>query len=841
MKKEFDVHGMTCSSCALNVEKSVRRLEGIRDVNVSLLTNSMVVDTDTVSDDAIERAVHGAGYEAVSKIREKRIKTNVKEVETSDESHMRFRLVVSFVFLIPLMYFAMGEMIGLPIPNVFKGAENAVLYAFTQFLLSLPILIVNRKYYIGGFRGLWKRMPNMDSLVAIGSSAAFAYGIYVIYRMAYATGHGDLALVQHYMHSLYFESSATILALITLGKYLEERSKKKTTEAIRGLMDLAPKTAIRVRDGKESIVPLEEVRVGDVLRVKPGTAVPVDGVVIEGSAGIDQAAITGESIPVEKGEGDSVVGSTLVKSGSFLMRAEKVGEDTAISKIIKLVQDANATKAPIAKLADKIAGVFVPVVITIALAAMGIWLVLGQSFEFALTIAISVLVISCPCALGLATPVAIMVGTGRGAGMGIFIKSAEALELLHSVDRVVLDKTGTITEGKPEVTDIICLTDQSEQELLQIASSIEAPSEHPLASAILSRAEKEDISFITGKNFTNVPGRGIEANINGQRYFAGNIAYMKSLGYETKEPERIAERLAQEGKTNLYFANRSGVIGIISVQDPVKQSSKEAIEALHKMGVRVTMLTGDNTRTAEAIARPLHLDDTVAEAFPEDKERIVRSYKDNGERVAMVGDGINDAPALARADVGIAIGAGTDIAMDAADIVLMKSDLMDVVGAIELSKATMRNIKENLFWAFFYNVILIPVAAGVFYHAFGLTLNPMIASAAMSLSSIFVVTNALRLNTFRIHRRSEDGENREEANHQENQEDVMTEKTIQVEGMSCDHCRKHVEEALNAIDGVAAEVNLEKKEARIRLSKPVSEETLKKAIEDAGYHFAGIR
>ncbi|MDY3986770.1 MAG: heavy metal translocating P-type ATPase, partial [Peptoniphilaceae bacterium] len=529
------------------------------------------------------------------------------------------------------------------------------------------------------------------------------------------------------------------------------------------------------------------------------------------------------------------------KSGSFLMRAEKVGEDTAISKIIKLVQDANATKAPIAKLADKIAGVFVPVVITIALAAMGIWLVLGQSFEFALTIAISVLVISCPCALGLATPVAIMVGTGRGAGMGIFIKSAEALELLHSVDRVVLDKTGTITEGKPEVTDIICLTDQSEQELLQIASSIEAPSEHPLASAILSRAEKEDISFITGKNFTNVPGRGIEANINGQRYFAGNIAYMKSLGYETKEPEHIAERLAQEGKTNLYFANRSGVIGIISVQDPVKQSSKEAIEALHKMGVRVTMLTGDNTRTAEAIARPLHLDDTVAEAFPEDKERIVRSYKDNGERVAMVGDGINDAPALARADVGIAIGAGTDIAMDAADIVLMKSDLMDVVGAIELSKATMRNIKENLFWAFFYNVILIPVAAGVFYHAFGLTLNPMIASAAMSLSSIFVVTNALRLNTFRIHRRSEDGENREEANHQENQEDVMTEKTIQVEGMSCDHCRKHVEEALNAIDGVAAEVNLEKKEARIRLSKPVSEETLKKAIEDAGYHFAGIR
>ncbi|MDD7543399.1 MAG: heavy metal translocating P-type ATPase [Peptoniphilaceae bacterium] len=841
MKKEFDVHGMTCSSCALNVEKSVRRLEGIRDVNVSLLTNSMVVDTDTVSDDAIERAVHGAGYEAVSKTRGKGKKTNVKEMEASDESHMRFRLVVSFVFLIPLMYLAMGEMIGLPVPNVFKGAENAVLYAFTQFLLSLPILIVNRKYYIGGFRGLWKRMPNMDSLVAIGSSAAFAYGIYVIYRMAYATGHGDLAPVEHYMHSLYFESSATILALITLGKYLEERSKKKTTEAIRGLIDLAPKTAIRVRDGKESIVPLEEIRVGDVLRVKPGTAVPVDGVVIEGSAGIDQAAITGESIPVEKSEGDSVVGSTLVKSGSFLMRAEKVGEDTAISKIIKLVQDANATKAPIAKLADKIAGVFVPVVITIALAAMGIWLVMGQSFEFALTIAISVLVISCPCALGLATPVAIMVGTGRGAGMGIFIKSAEALELLHSVDRVVLDKTGTITEGKPEVTDIICLTDQSERDLLQIASSIEAPSEHPLASAILSRAEKENVSFITGRNFTNVPGRGIEADIDGHRYFAGNIIYMKSLGYETQEPERIAERLAQEGKTNLYFANQSGVIGIISVQDPVKQSSKDAIEALHKMGVRITMLTGDNARTAEAIARPLHLDDTVAEAFPEDKERIVRSYKDHGERVAMVGDGINDAPALARADVGIAIGAGTDIAMDAADIVLMKSDLMDVVGAIELSKATMRNIKENLFWAFFYNVILIPVAAGVFYHAFGLTLNPMIASAAMSLSSIFVVTNALRLNTFRIHQRSEDGEDGEEENHQENQEDVMTEKTIQVEGMSCDHCRKHVEEALNAIDGVAAEVNLEKKEARIRICKPVSEEALKQAIEDAGYHFAGIR
>lgn len=752
MEQKYDITGMTCSACTAAVEKSVRKLEGIGNVSVNLLTNSMTVayDGEALEPSAVIGAVKSAGYGASLHVKAGS-KVKVEQANPMEEElkEMKFRLVVSFIFLIPLLYIAMSHMFGYALPSWLSGMENAMSYAFLQMLLSMPIAYVNRKYFIVGFKTLWKRSPNMDSLIAIGSAAAFLYGIFAIFKIGYGLGHMDMDMVHRFSGDLYFEAGGTILALITLGKFLETRSKGKTSEAISKLMDLAPKTALVLRNGEEEEVPLDEVVIGDTVIVKPGQSIPVDGVILEGASSVDQSALTGESIPVEKTVGDKVIGATINKNGYFKFRADKVGDDTTLAQIIQLVQDASATKAPIAKLADKISGFFVPVVILIALLAAGTWLALGYSFEFALSMGITVLVISCPCALGLATPVAIMVGTGKGAQNGILVKSAEALETLHSIHTVVLDKTGTITEGKPVVTDILTDGTLSEEALLQIGASIEKPSEHPLAEAIVEKAKMAGLPLKEITNFNSVSGMGIAAFVDGEGYMAGNLALMKEEEVELGIFQAEADRLANEGKTPMYFASRDKVLGIIAVADVVKKNSQKAIDLFKGMGIDVVMLTGDNKRTAEAIRRELNIDRVVAEVLPQDKEQEIRQIQESGKKVAMIGDGINDAPALTRADVGIAIGAGTDIAIESADIVLIKNDLLDAVTAIQLSRATIRNIKENLFWAFFYNILGIPVAAGVFYLAFSLKLNPMIAAAAMSLSSVFVVSNALRLKFFK--------------------------------------------------------------------------------------------
>ncbi len=759
MEKKFQVTGMTCSACQANVEKSVRRLEGVRSVNVNLLTGSMMVEYDeavldhTMIIGAVEKAGYGAGDAATSSAA--KVKTNQPNSLIVEQKELKSRLLSSAIFLIPLLYLSMGYMLRLPLPKVMTGEENALLYALTQLLLTLPIVYVNRKYYQVGFKTLWLRAPNMDSLIAVGSAAAVIYGIFALYRIGYGLGHMDMDIVMHYLHDLYFESAGTILTLITLGKYLEARSKGKTSEAINMLMDLAPKTAIVLRHDRETEIPVEEVVIGDILCVRPGQSIPVDGVIIEGSTAIDQSAITGESIPVEKKAGDKIIAATINKTGYIRFCAEKVGEDTTLSQIIRLVEEAGSSKAPIAKLADRISGVFVPVVLLIALAASILWLVLGQSFEFALSIGIAVLVISCPCALGLATPVAIMVGTGKGAGFGILFKSAQALQLLHKTDTVVLDKTGTITEGKPKVTDILTAMSKSEKELLKIAASMEKPSEHPLSEAIVTKALEQGVTICDAEEFRAVPGKGITAVIGGESYFAGNLSYLKEIGIagaawkEEAALVKEAEQLAGQGKTPMFFASGKELLGIIAVADTIKPTSKAAISELKQMGIEVIMLTGDNRVAASAISKELDIDRIIAEVLPQDKEKKIRELQEKGQQVAMVGDGINDAPALARADVGIAIGAGTDVAMEAADVILMKSSLSEVVTAIRLSRATLRNIKENLFWAFFYNTLGIPLAAGAFYLAFGWKLNPMFGAAAMSLSSVFVVTNALRLKFFR--------------------------------------------------------------------------------------------
>ena len=753
MDQKFDITGMTCSACSTTVEKSVRKLQGIDNVTVSLLTNTMTVEYDgnEANPDTIITAVKRAGYGAALKSNAKNAGAVTKANPIEEElKEMKVRLIVSFIFLVPLLYIAMGHMFEWPLPLWLHGPENAMTFAFLQMLLSMPIAYVNRKYYQMGFKTLWHRSPNMDSLIAIGSAAAFLYGIYAIFRIGYGLGHGDMELVHKFTTDLYFEAGGTILTLITLGKFLETRSKGKTSEAITKLMDLAPKTAMVIRNGIEHEIPIEEVIIDDIVVVRPGQSIPVDGKIIEGSSSVDQSALTGESIPVEKNIGDKVIAATINKTGYFKFKAEKVGDDTTLAQIIKLVEDANSTKAPIAKLADKISGVFVPVVIVIAILTTILWMVSGQSFEFALAMGITVLVISCPCALGLATPVAIMVGTGKGAQNGILVKSAEALETLHSINTVVLDKTGTITEGKPVVTDIITNGNLTEADLIQIGASIEKPSEHPLADAIVEKAKSMNLPLKEIESFNSISGMGIEATVEGKAYIAGNLALMNEKNIELSTFSAYSDKLANEGKTPLYFADHEKVIGIIAVADVVKENSKKAIELFKSMGIDVVMLTGDNKRTAEAIRRELNIDRVVAEVLPQDKEKEIREIQATGKKVAMIGDGINDAPALTRADVGVAIGAGTDIAIESADIVLMKSDLLDAVTAVQLSRATIKNIKENLFWAFFYNILGIPVAAGLFYTAFGLKLNPMIAAAAMSLSSVFVVTNALRLKFFKV-------------------------------------------------------------------------------------------
>ena len=826
MTEKFNVTGMTCSACSAHVEKSVKKLDGVKSVNVNLLQNNMHVDFDetAVSVDDIINAVVSGGYGASVAGKEQKKKDNKIDNEISN---MKFRLIVSLVCLVPLMYISMGHMWGWPFLSVFHGAENGITFALTQMLLTLPIMYVNRKYYITGFKTLFHGAPNMDSLIAIGSGAAFVYGIIAIYCIGYGLGHGDKEFAHSYMMNLYFESAAMILALITLGKFLESRAKGKTSQAIEKLIDLSPKTAVVIRDGKEVTVDVDDVQIGEIVVVKAGQSVPLDGVIVEGNGAIDESAITGESIAVEKNVGDKVIGATINKSGYFKFKVEKVGEDTALSQIIHLVEEASASKAPIAKLADKVSGIFVPVVISIAVITIIVWLLLGKGVSFALSMGISVLVISCPCALGLATPTAIMVGTGKGAQYGILTKSAESLETAHQVDTVVLDKTGTITEGKPSVTDIAPVG-ISDKELLQIAASIEYLSEHPLAKAIVEKADGLELSDIA--DFEQIVGQGVKGNVDGKKVLAGNYKMMRENNIEVSEDEIFAN----DGKTSLYFAVDNKFVGIIAVADTIKETSRQAIEDMRNMGLDVIMLTGDNAVTANAIKNKLPLSSAVAEVLPSDKEEEVRKLQQSGHKVAMVGDGINDAPALTRADVGIAIGAGTDIAIESADIVLMKSDLQDVVTSIELSHSVIKNIKENLFWAFFYNALGIPIAAGVLYGIAGLKLNPMIAALAMSFSSVFVVSNALRLRFFKPKRNNIKTVKNEKEN-------ITMTKTIKINGMMCSHCTGRVGEVLNAIDGVSAEVSLDNGgQAVVTLAKDVSDDVLKKAVVDAGYEVVGI-
>ncbi len=830
MKEKFEVMGMTCSACSTSVEKAVQKIDGVKSVNVNLLANNMVVEYD---EGALEReniisAVSAAGYEARAASGDLDPTATRRADKVQDEiQEMKKRAIVSLIFMTILVYIAMGPMLGLPIPSWLVGPENSVSMALAQFLLTLPVIYVNRPYYINGFKTLWHRHPNMDSLIAIGSGAAVVYGVFALFRIGQGLGHGDLDLVARYAHDLYFESATMILGLITLGKYLEARSKGRTSDAIAKLMDLAPKVATVIRDGQEVETPVEQLAMGDIILIRPGQSIPVDGLIVEGHSAVDESALTGESIPVAKQVGDEVISATINRTGTFKFEAKRIGEDTTLAQIIRLVEEAASSKAPIAKLADEISGIFVPVVIAIALISSVAWLLLGNSFEFALSIGITVLVISCPCALGLATPVAIMVGTGQGALHGILIKSAEALETAHSVQTVVLDKTGTITEGKPRVTDLIPHPGQdlNEQQLLALGASLEKPSEHPLAEAIVAAAAQQNLSLSQVSDFLATPGKGIEAAIDGQTYLAGNLAFMRDHNIRLHHFETDADRLADEGKTPMYFATRGEAIGIIAVADVVKPSSKKAITALKGLGIDVVMLTGDNKRTAEAIRRELQIDTVIAEVLPEDKEQEIRDLQAKGKVVAMVGDGINDAPALARADVGIAIGAGTDVALESADVVLMKNSLTDVVTAIELSKATIRNIKQNLFWAFFYNALGIPLAAGLLYPIAGWKLNPMYAAAAMSLSSIFVVSNALRLRRFRP---------------KQLKRGVAVKKTVRIEGMTCTHCQKRVEEALNKLSGLSAEVDLTQGIATIEVSGEWDEASVREAISQAGYQVISI-
>lgn len=747
MKTEkFDITGMTCSACVAHVEKSVRKLDGVVDVNVNLLTNSMSVEFEeqSLSSDNIIDSVQDAGYDAFLKPQSNQISAPKIDYAAKEQEELKKRVIISFAFLIPLLYIAMGPMAGLPIPAFLSGYKNTLIFALAQLILALPIYFVNRKFFINGFRALRQLSPTMDSLVAIGSMAALLYGIFAIYRIAVGLGDGNVELVHRYKHDLFFESGATILTLITLGKYFEARSKRQTSDALTKLIDSAPQTATVVRNGEELEIPVDDVVLNDLVSIRPGQKIPVDGIVEEGFSSVDESAITGESIPVFKQNGDQVISASVNKTGFFTFRATKVGKDTTLSQIIQLLEEATSSKAPISRLADQISRIFVPIVIAIALVATAVWLLLGYPLEFALSIGIAVLIISCPCALGLATPVAIMVGTGRGAENGILFKSAEALEIAGKIDTLVFDKTGTITEGKPEVTDVESLHYLDENEMLRISASLEKYSEHPISKAILAKAEEQKLELYPVSKFNSVPGKGISGIINGELYKVGNKAYI-SENIDIEPVEDFLFKLLQQGKTALFVSDDENVLGVIGVADVMKSTSSEAINTLKTMGMTTIMLTGDNHRTAQAIQEKIGFDRVIAEVLPQDKDKVIQELQNEGRKVAMVGDGINDAPALARADLGFAIGSGTDVAIESADVVLMKSNLMDVVKGLRLSKATIRNIKENLFWAFFYNVIGIPIAAGLFYTMLGWKLNPMFAALAMSLSSVTVVLNALRL------------------------------------------------------------------------------------------------
>jgi len=845
-KEKYNVTGMTCAACSAAVEKNVKKLKGVKNISVNLLQNNMSVEFEEgeLSQEDIINAVEDAGYGA-SSADESKTNTKSKSSAIDDEYRaLKIRLMVSIIFTVPLFYLAMGHMAGWPLPGFFLGTENAINFAFTQFLLTLPVMIVNRKFYIIGFKTLWKRSPNMDSLIAVGTSAAALYGIFAIYKIGAGLGAGDMSIVMQYSHDLYFESAGVILTLITFGKFLEGRAKGKTSEAIEKLINLAPKMALVEKDGEILELPVEDVAVGDIIIVKPGQSVPVDGEIVEGKTSIDESMLTGESIPVEKNIGDKVIGASINKTGYVKFKATKVGEDTTLSQIITLVEEAQASKAPIAKMADKISSIFVPVVLSIALAATIVWLLLGYSFEFALSIGIAVLVISCPCALGLATPTAIMVGTGKGAEKGILIKSGEALEIAHNINTIVLDKTGTITEGKPVVTDIITYGDIEENEILINAASAEKSSEHPLAESIINKAEELKLTLKKQKEFEAIPGQGLRAVVDEKRINIGNLKLMSNLNIKLKNSEIDVDRLSKEGKTPLIVADDETVLGIIAVADTIKSTSKQAVEGMKAMGINVVMLTGDNKQTAEAIKKQVGIDLAISDVMPEDKEKEVRRLQGDDSRVAMVGDGINDAPALARADVGIAIGAGTDVAIESADIVLMKSDLLDAVGAVQLSKSVIRNIKQNLFWAFFYNTLGIPLAAGVLYTSLGLKLNPMFAAAAMSFSSVSVVTNALRLKGFKPIYKVNKIKNKYKKSTKEiiKKEVVEMKKELIIEGMTCNHCKMRVEKELNTLDQVdSVEVVLDEKKAVVKFNEEVSKEVLEKVIDEAGYKLIEIK
>lgn len=848
--KQYNVTGMSCAACSARIEKAVSKVEGVTSCSVSLLTNSMGVE-GTASPEAIIKAVEEAGYGASPKGAETKADTSANEDALADRETpvLRKRLIYSIVFLVVLMYFSMGyTMWGWPVPGFFDN--NYIALGLVQLLLTIAVMIINQKFFISGFKSLLHKAPNMDTLVALGSGAAFVYSTYALFQMSSAQVTGGSEMAMHYVHEFYFESAAMILTLITVGKMLEAMSKGRTTDALKGLMKLAPKTATVVKNGKEEVVPIAQLKKGDIFVVRPGESIPADGIVTEGTSAVNEASLTGESIPVDKTVGDMVTSATVNQSGFIRCEATRVGEDTTLSQIIKMVSDAAATKAPIAKVADKVSGVFVPVVITIAVITTLVWLALGESIGFSLARGISVLVISCPCALGLATPVAIMVGNGMGARNGILFKTAASLEAAGKVNIVALDKTGTITKGEPKVTDIIPVEGISEDELFKAAYSLEVKSEHPLAKAVIKRAEENNINAEEVSEFKVLPGNGLTGNLNGQIITGGSLKFIET---QTEIPENVkakAEKLAEEGKTPLLFCKDGRLEGVIAVADVIKEESPEAVRELQNMGIHVVMLTGDNERTAKAIGMEAGVDEIIAGVLPEGKEKVICSLKEKGS-VAMVGDGINDAPALTRADIGIAIGAGADIAIDAADVVLMKSELSDVPAAIRLSRATLRNIHENLFWAFIYNVIGIPLAAGLFIPIFGWELNPMFGAAAMSLSSFCVVSNALRLNLFNMHSTKKDKKIKNKFNKgckescyinaDENlkQKEEIKMKKVSIEGMMCGHCVAHVEKALKGIEGIGeVKVSLEEKCAEV--SGNVSDEDIKKAVTDAGYEVTGI-
>ena len=835
--EHYTVTGMSCAACSARVEKAVSAVPGVTSCSVSLLTNSMGVE-GSATPDAVISAVQAAGYGASLKGAAQSVPSIAEQEDTLADHEtpvLKRRLIASLGFLIVLMYFSMGHMMwGWPLPSFFDG--NHVAMGLIQMLLTIAVMVINQKFFINGFKSLFHGAPNMDTLVALGATASFGYSTYALFAMTGAQVRGDAAAVMSYMHEFYFESAAMILALITVGKMLEARSKGKTTDALKSLMKLAPQTATLLRNGQEITVPIAQVKRGDVFVVRPGENIPVDGVILEGESAVNESALTGESIPVDKAVGDSVSAATTNQSGFLRCEATRVGEDTTLSQIIKMVSDAAATKAPIAKVADRVSGVFVPTVITIAVITIAVWLLCGKPIAFALARGISVLVISCPCALGLATPVAIMVGNGLGAKNGILFKTAVSLEETGKTEIVALDKTGTITKGEPRVTDVLPADGLTESALLALAAALEQRSEHPLARAVMLRAEEDKLSVSEVSDFRALPGNGLTATLNDEELLGGSLSFISTKADVPQALRDKAEALAEEGKTPLLFARGGKLAGVIAVADVIKEDSPAAIAALRNMGIHVVMLTGDNEKTARAIGRQAGVDEVIAGVLPEGKESVIRRLQKQG-KVAMVGDGINDAPALTRADIGIAIGAGTDVAIDAADVVLMKSQLSDVPAAIRLSRATLRNIHENLFWAFFYNVIGIPLAAGVWIPIFGWTLNPMFGAAAMSLSSFCVVSNALRLNLFKLHDAGKD----KKIKKKHHKEETTMEKTMKIEGMMCGHCEAAVKKALEAVDGVAsAEVSHTSGTAVVTLSKPVDSAVLKKAVEDKDYKVTSI-